>query len=550
MDSQRQKGAAPDQALVYECLERVLSSYSFEKSPRQQELLRYLVKETLSGNAHRLKGYTLGVELFGRSVDFDPTTDAIVRVEVGRLRIKLREYYGSNGNGDAMVFALPKGGYVIDIHASENRRSAERPIIVAPKSVDTLFEQEISLAVLPFTNLTSNPEQDYFVDGIVDNLIFELSQLSGLLVISRQSSFRYRNSNLSSQEIGNLLGVQYLLEGNVQLSDKRVRVTVRLIEAQTSACVWADRYDGNLQEIFALQDEITLSIVKQLQIKLSPAEAQLFGHEGTECIEAHDALLRGIACHWKYAPKFVAEARVHFTKAVELDPNYASAHAWLARTLLFLWVMRWEPDEALYRDALLHAKQAATINSRLPYVQSILGWTNLWHRNRDECIAACRQAVAIDPNNFEAYIFLSMSLSCAGFGEEALYYIEKAQRMNPHSSPFYEYTLGLAHYVLKNYDKAIAAFKRGREIGANFPPNFVYLCVTYQVMGLKAETLAARQDYLALLGGDTSKILLSPWLEQSLHDTFRQLLIESGIGYSGTSYRPFDAPARAHETRE
>ncbi len=545
MDDRNQKGAVPDQALVHECLERLLSSPPFEKSPRQQDLLRYLVKETLAGNAERLKGYTLGVELFGRGVDFDPTTDAIVRVEVGRLRTKLREYYGSNGNVDAVVFALPKGGYVIDIHASGNRRSSERPVITTPKSADKLFEQEISLAVLPFANLSANPEQEYFVDGIVDNLIFELSQLSGLLVISRQSSFRYRNSDKSSQEIGGLLGVRYLLEGNIQLSEKRVRVTVRLIEAQTSASVWADRYDGNLQEIFALQDEITLSIVKQLQIKLSPAEAQLFGHEGTESIEAHDELLRGIACHWKYAPKFVAEARAHFTKAVELDPNYASAHAWLARTLLFLWVMRWEPDEALYQDALVHAKKAAAINSRLPYVQSILGWTHLWHRNRDECIAACRQAVAIDPNNFEAYIFLSMSLSCAGFGEEALYYIEKAQRMNPHSSPFYEYTLGLAHYVLKDYEKAIATFKRGCEIGATFPPNFVYLCVTYQQMGLKAETLATRHAYFAILGGDTSKILLSPWLEKNLHDQFVRLMVEAGIGYSGTSYRPFDAPAGA-----
>ncbi len=547
MDSQRQKGEVPDQALVYECLERVLSSPVFEKSLRQQDLLRYLVKENLAGNGQRLKGYTLGVELFGRGVDFDPTTDAIVRVEVGRLRTKLREYYGSNSHGDAVTFALPKGGYVIDIHTSENHQTTAS---ATPKPVTNLFEQEISLAVLPFANLPSNPEQEYFVDGIVDNLIFELSQLSGLLVISRQSSFRYRNSNMSSQEIGNLLGVKYLLEGNVQLSEKRVRVTVRLIEALTSTCVWADRYEGFLQEIFALQDEITLSIVKQLQIKLSPAEAQLFGHEGTISIEAHDALLRGIACHWKYAPKFVAEARKHFTKAVELDPNYASAHAWLARTLLFLWVMRWEPDEALYRDALVHAKKAAAINSHLPYVQSILGWTHLWHRNRDECIAACRQAVAIDPNNFEAYIFLSMSLSCAGFGEEALYYIEKAQRMNPHSSPFYEYTIGLAHYVLKDYDKAVAAFKRGCAIGATFPPNFVYLCVTYQLMGLKAEALAARRAYLAILGGDTSKILLSPWLEKNLHDTFRRLLIESGIGYSGTSYRPYDAPAGIQEIQE
>ncbi len=518
-----------DQALLYECLERVLSSPPFEKSPRQQDLLRYLVKETFSGNAERLKGYTLGVELFGRGVDFDPTTDAIVRVEVGRLRTKLREYYTNSNQADAVKFDLPKGGYAIDILAPENHQPTETPAPTTPKPVINLFEQEISLAVLPFANLSSNPEQEYFVDGIVDNLIFELSQLSGLLVISRQSSFRYRNSNQSSQEIGNLLGVRYLLEGNIQLSDKRVRVTVRLIEAQTNACVWAERYEGFLQEIFALQDEITLSIVKQLQIKLSPAEAQLFGHEGTESIEAHDALLRGIACHWKYAPKFVAEARSHFTRAIELDPNYASAHAWLSRTLLFLWVMRWDKDETLHDQALEHAKKAVTINNHLPYVQSILGWAHLWHRHRDESIAACRQAVAIDPNNFEAYIFLSMSLSSAGFGEEALFYIEKAQRMNPHSSPFYEYTLGLAHYVLKDYDKAVAAFNRGCAMSTTFLPNFIYLCTTYAMLGMEKEMLEARDAYFSILGGDKTKVIEPPWTDDTLRNEYEKTLITAGI---------------------
>lgn len=529
MDSQRQTEAGPSHALVMQCLDHVLSSPTFEKSPRQQDLLRYLVRETLAGNADRLKGYTLGVELFGRGVDFDPTTDAIVRVEVGRLRTKLREYYAEHNSENFISFVLPKGSYAIDIHVARNETPSKPKVIAMPKSVDSLFTQEISLAVLPFTNLTSNPDQQYFVDGIVDNLIFELSQLSGLLVISRQSSFRYRNSNLSSQEIGDILVVKYLLEGNVQLSDKRVRVTVRLIEAQTSACIWADRYEGFLQEIFALQDEITLSIVKQLQIKLSPSEAQLFGHEGTESIEAHDALLRGIACHWKYAPKFVAEARIHFSRAVELDQQYASAHAWLARTLLFLWVMRWDSDLSLHIQALEHAKKAVAINSNLPYVQSILGWAHLWHRHRDESIAACRQAVAIDPNNFEAYIFLSMSLSCAGFGEEALYYIEKAQRMNPHSSPFYEYTLGLAHYVLKDYDKAIDAFKRGCEMSATFPPNFIYLCSVYAELGMQKEMIEAREAYFSILGGDKSKIIEPPWTDETLREEYEQTLIIANI---------------------
>ncbi len=523
MDALIQKTEAPAQTLVYACLNKILSSAPFDKSPRQQELLRYLVKETLAGKSERLKGYTLGVEIFGRSSDFDPATDAIVRVEVGRLRTKLREYYEESGKNDEVTFALPKGSYAINITLQEHSQINKPLEFVAPRQVSELFAEEITLAVLPFSNLSANPDQEYFIDGIVDNLIFELSQLSGLLVISRQSTFRYRNSDKSAQEIGILLGVRYLLEGNVQLSGKRVRVTVKLIDTATELSVWANRFEGNLEEIFALQDEITLNIVKQLQIKLSPAEAQLFGHEGTESIEAHDALLRGMACHWKYAPKFVAEARMHFTKAVELDPNYASAHAWLARTLLFLWVMRWDSDVNLHHQALAHAKKAAEININLPYVQSILGWAHLWHRHKDESISACRQAVAIDPNNFEAYIFLSMTLSSAGYGEEALYYIEKAQRMNPHSSPFYEFTLGLAHFVLMNYDKAIAAFKRGCAMNGTFPPNFMYLASTYALVGMEKEMIEAREAYYSILGGDKSKIIEPPWT----NDTHRKIYIDT-----------------------
>ena len=146
-----------------------------------------------------------------------------------------------------------------------------------------------------------------------------------------------------------------------------------MIETSSESCVWAERYESNLQEIFTLQDEITLNIVKALQVKLSPAEAEFFGHEGTESIEAHDALLRGMACHWKYSPKFIAEARVHFTRAVELDANYASAHAWLSRTLLFQWIMKWDPDDSLRGQAFEHAQKAVAINDKLSYAQSMLG---------------------------------------------------------------------------------------------------------------------------------------------------------------------------------
>lgn len=529
MDALTQKGEVVAQALVYECLNKILSSTLFDKSPRQQELLRYLVKETLAGNAERLKGYTLGVEIFGRSADFDPASDAIVRVEMGRLRTKLREYYLADGKAEAVHFELPKGSYGLDIIVNAVD-SAQKP---QAESIATAWQnaytREIALAVLPFANLSPQSEQNHFVDGVVDNLIYELSRLSGLLVISRQSSFRYRDTQKSPKEIATELGVKYLLEGSVQMSGQRVRVTVKLVDANTEAHVWSERFEGILQEIFSLQDEITLSIVKVLQVKLTPIEAELFGQEGTESIAAHDALLRGMVCHWRYAPVYVREAREHFERAVELDPNYSAAHAWLSRTLLFLWVMRWEFDETLKHRALDHAKKAVEINDKSSYALSMLGWAHLWHKHQNESIAYCREAVATDPNNAEAQVFLSMALSCAGLGTEGLFYIEKVHRLNPHSSPHNQFVHGLAYYVLEDYDKAIIAWKRGCAMSDTFPPNYLYLCTTYALLGMEKEMLEAKERYLAIVGGEQNRLVEPPWTNEKADALYLQLMQKIGL---------------------
>lgn len=526
MNRPTDKGVAPDQALVYACLERVLSSPFFEKSPRQQDLLRYLVKESLAGNAERLKGYTLGVELFGRGVDFDPTTDAIVRVEVGRLRTKLREYYTNGHQADAVTFDLPKGSYAISMAPRDQPHATQAPLQVEDTTTSwpSSMTSEVSLAVLPLANLSMDAEQNYFVDGITDNLIYELSKLSGLLVVSRQSSFHYRGTTKTSGEIGKALGVEYLLEGSVQRSNQRVRVTANLINASSGNHIWSQRFDTDIQDIFALQDEVALSIVKALQIKLAPAEAELFGHEGTTNIEAHDALLRGMERYWKYAPKHVAEARSYYAKAVELDPSYAAAHAWLARAYIFQWMLKWDTDPNLREKGLAHAQKAIELDNRLAFGYSMLGYAHMWLKHGDAAIAAGRQAVALDLNNYESLHFLSLTLGAAGYGEEALFYIEKAQRYNPHSSPTYEFTLGLAHYVLKNYEKAIEIFKRGCALSATFPPNHVFLCTTLALLGRNEEMLASREVFLSIMGGDLTKLPHLVWIDKTLEAEYQKLL--------------------------
>ena len=518
-----------DKTILTDCLDKILSSPSFIKSPRQKNLLRYLFINSIDNNSKRLKGYTLGVEIFGRDSNFDQGSDAIVRVEVGRLRAKLIEYYNSIGKSDPILIDLPKGGYLLHFSLRDFYKQPIPGSEVTQSLWPAVIDNKPSMAVLPFLNLSAVQGQDYFVDGLADSLIFEISKLSGLFIISRQSSFAYRNTTKPAIEIAKELGVKYLLEGSVQRDENRLRVTVHLLEASSGGHLWSERYENDLQEIFPLQDKIVLSIVKALQIKLAGAEAELFGQEGTDSIGAHDALLRGIECHWKYSPKFIAEARKHFAKSVELDPDYPAANAWLARTMLFQWIMRWDQEAGLRARAYKHAKRAAELNERLPYTLAILGWTYLWDKQRDSSIATCRQAVGLDPNNSEAHVFLSQCLTAAGYGEEALYYVEKARRINPKSSPFYEFALGQAYYVLEEYDNAIAAFKRGTELSDTFPANHIYLCTTYALLGKEEEMCASRNAYFSILGGDRSLLPIYSWTDEALAASYEHLIDVAGL---------------------
>lgn len=502
-------------------MKKILASPVFSTSPRQQQLLRYLFEQSFSGHPGRLKGYVIGVELFGRGPDFDPGNDAIVRVEVGRLRAKLREYYQGEGHKDHARLELPKGSYTLLLNPARPDNS-EKTIMRAAT------DMRPTLAVLPLLNLSAETGQDYFVDGMTDSLIFGLSRLSGLLVISRQSTFTYRNSTKSSEAIADELGVRYLLQGSVQRQKNRVRITAHLADTKNGSLQWSERFDREVGDIFALQDEITRNVVRQLQVQLAPTEAALFGHDGTNSIEAHDAFLRGLECHWKYTPRNIAEARRYFVESIGFDPKYAAAHAWLARSILHQWIMRWDDAEDARERALHHAELAVNLAPELPYALSILGWVHLWQKAREPAISCCRRAVALDPNNHELLNFLSMTLSSAGLGSEALFYSENARRLNPHSSPFYEFVLGQAYFVLEDYEKATEAFERGCAMSSTFAPNHVYLGLSYLMLDQEKKMQEKTEYVLSLCGGNYLGIE-TPWLDKQLAATFEHLLKLAGM---------------------
>jgi adenylate cyclase len=510
---------------VRACLERILSSTPFAQSERLQRFLKFIVTEALAGHADRLKGYTIAVEVFDRAPSFDSAIDAIVRVEAARLRAKLREYYEAEGRDDPVRLVMPKGRYAIQL---ENRQPGTGSDPAAPALRDPhanavtdaraplLIEDKPSFAVLPFTNLSSDAEQGYFADGVTDTLITELSRLPELFVISRHSSFVYRNATKRAQEIGRELGVKYLVEGSVQRAANRVRIIAQLIDAASGTHLWAERFDREFKDIFQVQDDVVRHILAVLHVKLAAPEAERTGHEGTRSLEAHDCLLRGLERLWVYSQEAMDDARTYFTRAVELDPSYAAAHAWLARTLVFRWIMYWDPRPQAIEQAYEHARLAVDLSPRLPQAHSVLCWAQLWRKQGEAAIAAGWRAVALDPNDADAHVFLACALSVCGRGEEAVHYIEKGMRLNPHPSALYYFALGQCYYVLEDYERAIAAFKHGVTLRSVFYPNHYYLCIIYTLLGRDEEARAEREMLLTLTAGRTP-ILRSIYLDEGVN---------------------------------
>ena len=516
MDAAAQNWTDAEKANVKASLVNMLASPLFAGSPRQQRFLDYLVTNTLAGDADRLKGYTIALEVFDRKDDFDPSLDAIVRVEATRLRNKLREYYDTLGKLDAIRINFPKGSYTLEISLQAAPVLERRTSSSTPLNAPRLIEDRPSLAVLPFANIGSDNAKEYFADGVVDSLIAMFSRLSGLFVISRQSSFSYKNTSKTSEQIATELGVRYLLEGSVQHADNQVRISAQLVDTQGNAQVWSDRYDRELKDIFVLQDELTQSIVSILQIKLDGAEATLFGVQATTSIVAHDTLLRGIATHRKYTQKTTNEANVLYQSALALDPNYAAAHAWLARSLSLTWSQRWNADPAVLELALSHAERAVALDPQSSYAISMVGWVQLWRQNRDESIAHCRRAVVLDPNNAEAHLFLSLVLSAAGLGEEALYYVEKAKRFSPVADAFYMFAHAQSYFAQKNYAKAISLFEQGCIINENFKPNHVFLMIAYDVMGMHEQAQKKFEILCEMTGNRTEMPNVVIWTDKAL----------------------------------
>jgi len=317
-----------------------------------------------------------------------------------------------------------------------------------------------SLAVLPFTNMSGDSEQEYFADGITEDIITDVSKVPGLFVIARNSSFTFKKQNVDVKEVGRKLGVRHVLEGSVRKAGMKVRINVQLIDAESGGHVWAERFDRDLEDIFALQDEVTQKIVEALKVNLAggaPAQPRSRGKVNTK---AYDYVLRARSLLLQFTPQAASEADALLRRALEFDPGMTQIYAYLAIAVATQYLNGWNdagPDRL--DQALALARKAYDADQTDPFCCNALAISLMWLRRLDEAEPLARRAVELDPNFSQGYGGLGNALHFAGKHAEAIAAYEQALRLDPEFN-IWMHALGRAEFALERYADAEATFKR------------------------------------------------------------------------------------------
>ena len=329
--------------------------------------------------------------------------------------------------------------------------------------VDAVGAQDVpdkpSIAVLSFVNMSGDTEQDYFADGIAEDIITGLSKVGSLFVIARNSSFAYKGANVNVTHVGRELGVRYVLEGSVRKAGERVRITAQLVKAESGHHLWAERYDRQLEDIFAVQDEVTEGIIASLEVTLSAGERRRLTRNHPNP-EAYDHLLRAKRQAELESREGMLESRRLSLKATEIDPDYAAAYACIGQS--YLNEQAWSDDPATcVEKALEYVRKGLAVDPNDAMAHAILSGAYLWQKQFDEALAEARKAVALDPNDADMAAHMGQVLVWAGESEQAIPLIERAMRANPTYPHWYLFVLGLAQLLVGRPNEAIASLQRG-----------------------------------------------------------------------------------------
>jgi len=393
-----------------------------------------------------------------------------------------------------VVVAMALAIYSFYLHPSRP------PTPVTPDQVSAVkLSDKPSIAVLPFFNLSGETEQEYFSDGMTNDIITDLSKFRELFVIASNTVFTYKGKPVDIKEWGRELGVRYVLEGSVQKAAEKVRINAQLIDAGTGSHLWAERYDRDLKALFALQDEIVQRIVATLAVKIETVERARSMRKDTENLEAYDYVLRGEEYRRERTHASNIKAAEMFTKAIELDPSYATAYVGLGLRHLNLVDYGWTefPGQALQKAYDL-AQKALSLDESHAGAHALLGNIYIYRGQHEHALRELRRAIQLNPNDALSLRYLGMIMLWSGRPDDAIEAYETTLRYDPRPSPGTHMNLGLGYYLKGRYDAAISRIERGVAQYPDFVGNYIALAAAYAQAGRSEDAARAAEKILRL----------------------------------------------------
>ena len=517
-------------------LDRIVASRGFAGSERLRRFIRWTVEQKLAGHSEPLKQYAIAREVFDRKPDFDPRIDSIVRTEAQRLRRRLAAYYETDGATDEVIISFAPGGYA----PSFTRREPPPPAMAQQSEPEAAAEapDRTCIAVLPFTNLSGQPEQDYLCQGITEAIIDRLAGLRGLRVTARTSAFVFADAEPDLIAVARNLGVGTAVQGSVRIAGERARISVRIADTHTATWIWARTFDCGLDALFAVEDEISEAVAGSLRVQLSE---KWHARGATPSPEVYSLYLHGRYAWNNITVESCGEAAAYYNRAIALDPNYAEPYAGLSDAYNWLMFLEQRPPSELLAVSRRMAQRAIELDEHcseafvaLGTLTGIMGWqwdegeqlirhgielrpsslvahvqaafSHLQRGNMDQSRKAVRRALELDPLSMRVHRMMAIYLYGARQYESALASAERALTLGP-NVPDTHYQHGIILLQLRRYDQAIAAMEwsrgdsfRGQALGTLVMAHAAKGCRAAAEKVLEELTTLASREYVSPAG--------------------------------------------------
>jgi adenylate cyclase len=448
-------------------LERMLQNDEFRATDKQRKFLSFVVDATLENRASHIKGYTIAVDVYGRTERFDPQADPIVRLEAGRLRRALEHYYLTVGENDPVRIKIPKGSYVPTF------QSARRPLAGAekpgPQSQDNALPTGPSIAVLPLVNMTADKEQDYFVDGLTEELTVELARYQEFRVIASQSTMRFKGQEFDPKEVGSDLGVRFLLAGSVRNDLKSVKVTIRLLDSTSAEEMWGESYKRNQTsaELIAVQEEIAQSVTGVIADQYGLITRRLSKESRKKApadLMAYDATLRFYHYESKLTPEAFEKALAALERAVEIDPEYGLAWAMLGHLHADNYALGFSEIEAPLEKALTFAQKGVALAPENQFARDALALVYFHRGEKELFLQHAEQTIALNPNSPYVIGVAGWHMMLYGEWDRGLALLKKGMKLNPYHPTWFHLASYMDYYRRGDYENAL-----GEALKFNYP---------------------------------------------------------------------------------